>query len=371
MGFLLHVYIESSSPYGEMIKQWSSYTHYHSIILTGYEPGLNAQPIRNAIRTHASMPSCLAILQSFEPHNMESTKFTCKHGSTEILNDRNYHSWKRSVKVFLIAEDAFGIVIGMEVPPNAGATAGLYDFHHCSGWAYLLIYVSSDETTWSLIDNLPNEEADHMWTALHLAFDTSASLSGRLMTVCRFHKTTMKQGTSVSAYISTLKDIRQPFAGSQEHISNNVLIGHLLSTLPETFATIAGIIENKPAAELTLDAITTTLIDAEASMAHRNDQVGTNLNITSTTSQALAVVTCRHGKRRGGVSYRGRKPYERPSNSGLRCFYCTREGHKEVDCQLKQDAEGLRKERWSQKASEQTARVNFGDCPDEVMVHGL
>ena len=37
---------------------------------------------------------------------------------------------------------------------------------------------------------------------------------------------------------------RQPLAGSQERISDNVLIGHLLSTLPETFATIAGVVEN-------------------------------------------------------------------------------------------------------------------------------
>ena len=30
-----------------MIKQRSSYTPYHSNILTGYEPGLNALPVRN------------------------------------------------------------------------------------------------------------------------------------------------------------------------------------------------------------------------------------------------------------------------------------------------------------------------------------
>jgi len=125
------------------------------------------------------------------------------------------------------------------------------------------------------------------------------------MTIHHFHKTTMKPGTSVSAYISTPKDIRQPLAGSQECISDNVLIGQLLSTLPETFATIASIIENKHDAELTLDAVTTKLIDAEAAMAFCNDQVGTNLNIASTTSQALAAVTCRYGKRRGGDGYRG------------------------------------------------------------------
>ena len=47
---------------------------------------------------------------------MESMKFTYKHGSTEMFNDRNYHSWKRSLKAFLIAEDAFGIVTGTEAP---------------------------------------------------------------------------------------------------------------------------------------------------------------------------------------------------------------------------------------------------------------
>jgi len=113
------------------------------------------------------------------------------------------------------------------------------------------------------------------------------------------------------------------------------------------------------------------VIDTEASMALRNDQVSTNLNITSTTTQALAATTCHHGKRRGVSGHRGRKPYERPDDSGLRCFYCTREGHKEADCWLKQDAERLRKERWSQRASAQTAQVNDRGYSDEVVVHGL
>jgi hypothetical protein len=38
---------------------------------------------------------------------------------------------------------------------------------------------------------------------------------------------------------------------------------------------------------------------------------------------------------------------------------------------LKRDAERLRKEIWSQNASAQTDRVNFGDYPDEGVVHGL
>jgi len=110
------IYRERSSRYGKNINQRSSYTPYHAIILTDYETRLNAQPIHNVIHTHASLPSCLAILQSFVPRNIEYTKFTCKHGSIEILNDHNYHSWKPSLKAFLIVEEAFGIVTGTQAP---------------------------------------------------------------------------------------------------------------------------------------------------------------------------------------------------------------------------------------------------------------
>jgi len=106
-------------------------------------------------------------------------------------------------------------------------------------------------------------------------------------------------------------------------------------------------------------------------MALRNDQVGTNLNFAGTPSQAVAATTHHHGKRRGVSGHRGRKPYERPGDSGLRRFYCTREGYKEAACRLKQDAERLRKERSSQSASAQTARANLGGCSDEVVVHSL
>jgi len=106
-------------------------------------------------------------------------------------------------------------------------------------------------------------------------------------------------------------------------------------------------------------------------MALRNDKVGSTLNIAGTTMQALAAITHHHGKRRGVSGHRGRKPYERPGDSQLRCFYCTREGQKEADCWLKQDAERLRKERWPPRASAQTARVNHGGYSDEVVVYGL
>ena len=119
-----------------------------------------------------------------------------------------------------------------------------------------------------------------------------------------------------------------------------------------------------------MNAVTVALIEEETSFARRNDQVGSNLNIAGTKRQALAART-RHGKRRGYGGYGNRKPYGRSSNLGLRCFYRTREGYKEGDCQVKQETERPREERSSLRPSAQTARVNFGDYPSEVVVHGL
>jgi hypothetical protein len=65
-------------------------------------------------------------------------------------------------------EDAFGIATGTEIPPNAGANAPLSDLCRLSGRSYSLMYAPSDDTTRSLIGNLPNEEPNQVGTALRL-----------------------------------------------------------------------------------------------------------------------------------------------------------------------------------------------------------
>ena len=204
------------------------------------------------------------------------------------------------------------------------------------------------------------------------ARNTTASLkSGRNDIINRFHTSTMKPGTSVAEYISSVLAIRQELAGTDEAISDTTVVCHLLRTVPQSFAITVGVLKKKPSEEQTVDAVTAALIQEETPLARRNDQVGSNLNVAGTTTQALAATAHHRGKRRGGSSYGDRKPYERPRDSRLQCFYCTREGHKEADCWVKQEAERLKQERQSRGASAQTARVNFGDYTSGTVVQGL
>jgi hypothetical protein len=304
---------------------------------------------------------------------MTSTRQTVKFEVAELLNARNYHSWKNDMRAVLTAEGAFKIVTRKETPPNSETSATARDFYRRADRAASMIYLSVEPTIRTVISSLPENEIDdpaRVWEFLRQKYDSASLKSGRNDIINRFHTSTMKPGTSVAEYISCLLAIRQELAGTEEAISDTTVVCHLLRTVPESFAITVGVLKNKPSEEQTVDAVTAALIEEETSLARRNDQVGSNLNIAGTTRQALAART-QHGKRRGYGGYGNRKPYGRPSNSGLRCFYCTREGHKESDCWVKQEAERLKEGRSSQRPSAQTARVNFGDYPSETVVHGL
>jgi len=263
----------------------------------------------------------------------------------------------------LTAEGAFKIVTRKETPPNPQTSAAACDFYRRTDRAASMIYLSVEPTILTVISILRKNKIDDsasLWEFLRQKYDSASLKSGRNDIINRFHTSTMKPGTSVAEYISCLLAIRQELAGTEEAISDTTVVCHLLRTVPESFAITVGVLKNKPPEEQSVDAVTAALIEEETSLARRTDQVGSNLNIAGNTRQALAA-RARHGKRRG---YGNRKPYGRPSNSGLRCFYCTREGHKEGDCQVKKEAERLTEERSSQRPSAQTARVNFWGLPE-------
>jgi hypothetical protein len=315
-----------------------------------------------------------------------TSQFSCKYGVTDYLTSRNYHTWTRSIKAFLIAEEAWKIVNGTERPPNARDATQIRDYERRSGRAYAMIYSSSDESTRALIDSLPDEDPKSVWDALKKSYDTTTSLSGRLATLRRFQQARMKPNTSVAQYISTLINIRLPLVGSGESISDHSLIGHLLATLPSEFDNIIGILENKPADQLTLDTVTTARVGAENTIALRNAEVGSNTNIASTLITGNALAASAHpgqrGKPRGGYGrhnggeHRRWTPYsgqQRKAESyPILCFYCMRPGHRREDCFLRKRAVDYEKTISDPQALANSAYVQAGEVHDQFAeVHGF
>ena len=260
-------------------------------------------------------------------------KFTCKYGTTDFLTARNYHTWKHDIMDFLASDDALEITLGTEEAPHGNATALARDYRKRSGRAFGMIRSSTDPEVRLFVNSLEHRDPARLWVALREKYDTSLSQAGRISILERFHTSTMKPDTSVSVYISTLKSMRQELAGSEEEITERVLLARLLSTLPDSFANKVSILKHKPLAEQTLDTIETWLVEHEASVALRKAQVGSNTNSASTltTGNALAATTssrysnCQHSggrwkrSKHGGSTSRFEPYPKRQAESDLKC----------------------------------------------------
>ena len=147
-------------------------------------------------------------------------------------------------------------------------------------------------------------------------------------------------------YISTLKGLQRQLAGIEQAISNIDLVTHLLATLTVDITTQQMDV-NGVNGQPTIESITSRLIEHENSLTIRNAKVGATTNTAGTPGNALAAGVHRrggHGGRGGLQPY----PNQRKAASNLKCYYCLKEGHRERDCSLKQNAADYRKERQSQ-----------------------
>ena len=228
-----------------------------------------------------------------------------------------------------------------------------------------MIYLSDEPAIRAVIGSLTENEIDDtacVREVFRQKYNSACLKSGPNDIINEFHTSVVKPGTLVAEYISCLLDFREELAGTEDVISDTTVVCHLLQTVPESFAITVSVLKNKPSEEQIMDADTAALIEEATSIAPRNHQVVSYLHIAGTTRQALSART-QHGKRRIYAAYGNRKPYERWSNLGLRCFRFTQEGHKEGDCRVKQAAEWLSEERSIHRPSMQTARVNFGYYP--------
>jgi len=109
-----------------------------------------------------------------------SSTYTCKHGSTEILTPRNYHTWKADIMVFITCENGLEIVLGNEDPPLANVSCAMREsYKKRLGLATGMVYSSVEPSIRAIINKLPDCNPTQIWIALGEKFNTAASRSGR------------------------------------------------------------------------------------------------------------------------------------------------------------------------------------------------
>jgi uncharacterized protein YheU (UPF0270 family) len=321
-----------------------------------------------------------------------TAKYTCKYGSTDMLTATNYHAWKRDMEAFLLSEDALDIVEGREQAPNAGSREGtrdasmreaIRDFRRRSGRAYAMITTSCDDSVRNLIDDVPRGDCVAVWKTLKDHLDTSKTRSGRIEIVRRFHRLRMSPDSTISEYISKLRETRKELAGSPEQITDETLTNHLLSTLPGEFSNIVDIITHKPVEEQTLAIVTETLIEYEKKLEARKAEAGAGPNTANTLANANGLSAALRPQHRNNFR---RTPYEKTGNasndsrrqsrdtSDAECWYCLQKGHMQRECDLKRRANDLRNQRVLRRAQGNAAYIdnaNPSSIPQDVEIDGF
>lgn len=288
--------------------------------------------------------------------------YRCKYGETPKLTSTNYSTWRTDIESFLRTEDVLEIVRGNEPAPLAGVQA-IQRYRSRVGKAYGLISNSCTAPIKIYIRDM--EDPTEIWNTLKEKLDTASSRAGQLALAHTFgNLRPLNSDTSISQYITRLMDIRDQLAGTTQELSDEKMVGHLLTTLPPSFNIIRRVITHSPLEMQTFDYVINTLMEEEKTMHNEFDNA-TNASTSLTSGSALTASTrgshrgrgnrgnhgnCRgRGSYGGRVGYRGRGGYRSSRGRGRgidkstsndisshkiygSCWHCGNRGHMMSEC---------------------------------------
>jgi len=193
------------------------------------------------------------------------------------------------MEFFLQAEESLEIVLGMEELPEKHSES--YAHHRKrQGKAAAMINAACHSSVKGFIKGKCNPK--EMWDALTNNLDRVNTRSARLMIKREFN--TLRPKQSITEYLHKLLECCTELQNSEQEISDEEFITHILTTLPSAFDSIVGIITHDKSAEAkTINYIISTVLEADRAMESRKEEVGasTNTSGTLTTSNTLITTT--------------------------------------------------------------------------------
>ncbi|RPA80494.1 hypothetical protein BJ508DRAFT_327213 [Ascobolus immersus RN42] len=266
------------------------------------------------------------------------------------LTENNYHQWKDAILIALAGINARRIVTQEEPAPRADATQQYREYTTRCEQAASLLHRSCGYTPASLIAG--NFNPVRIWQILDEHYGTGRPYRSRLQLLTKFQRLKMTGDIrTAGAFIAKMREYQAELAHSEDALTDRRLLSHLLTELPERYATTVTVITHLPLAEQTLDRAALELQAFEDQTSMREDAIG-GASTAGTRRHATALTATsrpRGGGGRGGRGgYRGRNSTRRNGsvNYGRRtvgragpedeCRYCHHKGHWARECRKRQ-----------------------------------
>ena len=309
--------------------------------------------------------------------------FSCKFGTTEKLNESNFHHWSENIKAFMRADQTYDVVFDGLRPPTPDEHSAYTQYRNTINRAFGMIFTSCTQQAKQHIRGLDCPIA--MWASLRKKYDVTASRIGRSTLQRQFFALRLEPGMRISDLISAMKSVQSRLLGTDMEISPNSFVSLLNSHLPEEYLpTIDRVLSES---DMNTDRLVEAILQKEQAIRERKDDV-TGLNTAAASTTALVADSAyshsSHGKmrgvqrRRGGTrgryhngNLRGRDSRRQEGRPGPVCNYCAKKGHREDNCYTKQRAE-RRRQSFNQarrgNSNRSTPNQAFGNKTEQALM---
>lgn len=148
--------------------------------------------------------------------------FSCKFGTTEKLNESNFHHWREDLKAFMRADQTYDVVFDNIRPPTPDQPPAYTEYKNKINRAFRMIFTSCTQQAKQHIRVLDCLIA--MWASLRKKYDVTASRIGRSTLQCQFFAFRLEPGMRISDLISAMKSVQSRLLGTDMEISPNSFI---------------------------------------------------------------------------------------------------------------------------------------------------
>jgi len=329
-------------------------------------------------------------------------------GSIERLNLTNYIDWKMNVKSILKSMRAWEIVTGeekepTETPPTlANLELAIESFKQRKNDVETLLRFSVNSTIQKQLRRM--EDPAEMWVTLGNQFNRTYSQTQRSIHAGNLYTVKPHPGERISNYCERLLQYRDPVDGTDEAISDSVLLQHLFNNAGPIFTQTTHDLRKKKSTISVQDAIDELCEFERNHLA--NNQIGDPGNNTAGTllySNGGKTPVCKYCKKKGHHINDCRKKQNAQKTSGkfqdghsgkfqdghsgkfqdgqqtsgrkrsrddIECWHCWQTGHTERNCPLKKRREEF-KARRIQKQFGSKGRAMAADVEEEVLRSNL
>jgi len=333
-----------------------------------------------------------------------------KWGNIEHLNLINYIDWKMNVTSILKSMKVWEIVTGEEMEPtetplthstrvrsgevdNANLQCAIENFKERRNDAETLLRFSVNNTIQKQLRCI--EDPAKMWITLGNQFNRTYSENQCSIHASNLFTVKPRPGEHISTYCKCLLQYRDPVDGSDEEISDSVLLQHLFNNAGPMFTHTTHEVWKRKKTISAQDAIDELCEFERNHLA--NNQIGDSGNNTARTllysNGGRKSPFCKYCKKQGHhISDCHKKKAQEPqkkssgnpsharkdtgqtagkkrSRDNIECWHCCETGHTEKDCTLKKRSDELEaaqnQKRFGKKGSVMVAN---GDNTEQSLV---